>query len=122
MIYAGIKKIDNNKYYIAMNTFKVNTLIIILILIGGLFSQCTNKLYKTGMEFYDSGNYNDAVAQFSQWLEEDADNPKAYLARANAYKKLDKKSKAAEDYSRAATFKKEPELYMKAANLYMDIE
>ncbi len=122
MIYAGIKKIDNNKYYIAMNTFKVNTLIIILILIGGLFSQCTNKLYKTGMEFYDSGNYNDAVAQFSKWIEEDTDNSKAYVARANAYKKLDKKRKAAEDYQRAGMFKKDPELFMKAANLYMEIE
>jgi len=105
-----------------MNKTKLLSPIVVLIFVGVLFSQCTSKLYKTGMEFYDSGNYNDAIAQFSQWLEEDADNPKAYLARANAYKKLDKKSKAAEDYSRAATFKKEPELYMKAANLYMDIE
>src|SRR6056297_1282747 len=105
-----------------MNKTKLLSPIVVLIFVGVLFSQCTSKLYKTGMEFYDSGNYNDAIAQFSKWIEEDTDNSKAYGARANAYKKLDKKRKAAEDYQRAGMFKKDPELFMKAANLYMEIE
>jgi tetratricopeptide (TPR) repeat protein len=74
------------------------------------------------MEFYNAGNYKDAIAQFDQWISEDPDNAKAYMARADAYLRLDEKQKAAEDYNRAGTFNQDEEVFMKAARLYMDID
>jgi len=100
--------------------FKPLTLIITGIMLIFL-TQCANKFYKAGMDFYETGNYEDAIKQYNKWLSEDSDNSKAYIARAKAYKRLDKKKKAAEDYSRAAALTEDEEDFMKAANLYLNI-
>jgi len=73
------------------------------------------------MDFYDAGNYKDAISQYNQWLEEDSDNAKAYVARAEAYKKINKKEEAADDYSRAGALKDDEEVLLKASDLYFDI-
>jgi tetratricopeptide (TPR) repeat protein len=101
--------------------FKPLTLIISgLILI--FLTQCANKFYKAGMEFYEAGNYEDAIEQYNKWLSEDSDNSKAYIARAKAYKRLDSNKKAADDFSRAAALTEDAEDFMKAANLYLAIK
>jgi len=86
------------------------------------FSQCANKFYRTGTDFYEAGNYKDAIEQYNQWLSEDADNSKAYIARAEAYEKLNNKKNAADDYSRAGALKKDEEIFLKASDLYFEIE
>ena len=103
---------------------KRNNLYLFLItgLFLFLFAQCANKFYKAGMDFYDAGNYKDAISQYNQWLEEDSDNAKAYVARAEAYKKLNKKEEAADDYSRAGALTDDEEVLLKASGLYFEIE
>ncbi len=96
--------------------------LVLAIAVLMLFEQCANKFYKTGKDFYESGNYKDAIAQFDQWIDEEPDKAKAYVLRAQAYEKLGEKLKAAEDYNRAGTFNEDEEIFMKAARLYMDIE
>lgn len=98
----------------------LNLIIAGFILI--FMTQCSNKFYKAGMNFYEAGNYEDAIEQYNKWLSEDSDNSKAYIARAKAYKRLDNKEKAANDYSRAAALTEDEEDFMRAANLYLDIK
>ncbi|MGM0497194.1 MAG: tetratricopeptide repeat protein [Bacteroidota bacterium] len=99
---------------------------IIPLITAGLlimfFTQCANKFYRTGMDFYDAGNYEDAIEQYNQWLSEDPDNSKAYIARAEAYEKSDKKKEAADDYSKAGALKKDEDIFLKASDLYFEIE
>src|SRR6056297_3278213 len=99
---------------------------LIPLIITGLiiifFTQCSNKLYRSGMDFYEAGQYKDAIEQYNQWLSEDADNPKAYIARAKAYKKLNNKKDAADDYSRTAALKNDEDRFLKASDLYFEIE
>ncbi len=101
-------------------------LIPLTLIISGIIliflTQCANKFYKAGQDFYEAGNYEDAIEQYNKWLSEDSDNSKAYIARAKAYKRLDNKKKAADDYSRAAALTEDEEDFMKAANLYFDIK
>ena len=58
-----------------------------------LMTHCANKFYKTGQNFYEAGNYKDALAQYDQWIQDEPDNSKAYIARAKAYEKLGEKEK-----------------------------
>jgi tetratricopeptide (TPR) repeat protein len=96
--------------------------IVLFIVVMAFFQQCANKFYKSGKDFYEAGNYKDAIAQYDQWIKEDPDNAKAYLSRAKAYQKLGEKQKAAEDYNRAGAFNDDESVFMKAARLYMEID
>jgi len=88
--------------------------LIFLILI--CFVQCSPKLYTTGKDFVASGNYDDAIAQFTKLIEENPEYTEAYVARAEAYEKSGKKAEAASDYKRATAFEdKDESIYY---NLY----
>ncbi|MFP4025615.1 MAG: tetratricopeptide repeat protein [Thiohalospira sp.] len=87
------------------------------------FVQCSPKLYKTGENFAASGNYEDAIAQFTKIIEEDPEYTKAYIARAEAYEKNGQKAEAASDYKRAAAFEdKDKEIFYNAGRLYYSLE
>jgi Flp pilus assembly protein TadD len=75
---------------------------MLLVLIS--FIECSPKLYSTGKDFVASGNYEDAVAQFTKLIEENPEYTEAYVARADAYEKAGKKAEAASDYKRATAF------------------
>jgi len=94
---------------------------MLLVLIS--FIECSPKLYSTGKDFVASGNYADAIAQFSKLIEENPEYTEAYVARAEAYEKAGKKEEAAEDYKRATAFEdKDESIYYNAGRLYYELE
>lgn len=62
--------------------------------------QNPKKIYKTGITFFESGKYDDAIKTFSKAIELKPNFDKAYYGRAEAYEKLDKLNEAFEDYKR----------------------
>lgn len=93
---------------------------LLIVLIS--FVECSPKLYNTGKEFVASGNYDDAIVQFTKLIDEDPENTKAYVARAEAYEKIGNKKDAANDYKRATTFdSKDKEILYNAGRLYYDL-
>jgi len=104
---------------------KINRSIILtpvfIVLIS--FVQCSPKLYNTGKEFAASGNYEDAITQFTKLIEEEPEYTNAYVARAKAYEKIGEKAEAANDYKRASAFEdKDKEIFYNAGRLYYELE
>jgi tetratricopeptide (TPR) repeat protein len=94
-----------------------------LLLLAVALVECSPKLYNTGKEFVASGNYDDAVVQFTKLIEENPEYTEAYIARAEAYEKIGKKEDAASDYKRATTFDaKNEEIFYNAGRLYFELE
>jgi len=69
-----------------------------------VMAQNPKKFLKAGDDFMGTGNYEDAINQFSRAIELDPDYTKAYLARAEAFEKLGKTQEAFDDYNRAYVF------------------
>lgn len=87
------------------------------------FVECSPKLYTTGKDFVASGNYKDAIAQFTKLIEENPEYTEAYIARAEAYEKSGNKKDAADDYKRATAFEEKDEaIFYNAGRLYFDLE
>jgi tetratricopeptide (TPR) repeat protein len=84
----------NIKKLLKMGKFKLKRTLFFTPMLLVLISlvECSPKLYSTGKDFVASGNYEDAIAQFSKLIEEDPEYTEAYLARADAYEKAGKKS------------------------------
>jgi len=74
------------------------------ILSTTVIAQNPRRFFKAGEDFMVTGNYEDAVDQFSKALELDPDYTNAYLARAEAFEKLGKLQDAYDDYNRAYVF------------------
>jgi tetratricopeptide (TPR) repeat protein len=87
-----------------MKTKRFIIFFFVLFIPSILLSQNAKKYFKTGQEFISTGNYKDAIEQFTKAIDLQPDFSKAYLARANAFEKLDMLKEAAEDYDRASTF------------------
>lgn len=94
-----------------------------MLLILFSLAQCSPKLYTTGKDFVASGNYDDAIEQFTKLIDEDPEYTEAYLARADAYEKAGKKAEAASDYKRATAFEdKDETIFYNAGRLYYELE
>ncbi len=94
---------------------------MLLVLIS--IVECSPKLYSTGKDFVASGNYEDAITQFSKLIEENPEYTEAYVARADAYEKAGKKAEAASDYKRATAFEdKDESIYYNAGRLFYELE
>jgi tetratricopeptide (TPR) repeat protein len=101
-----------------------------IVLIAGLFifsfiahSQSPKKVYKTGVEFYNSKNYNDAIEQFTEAIELKTDYVDAYVKRAESYMAIDKAEDAVDDYRRALAFDDNNEdLYYDAGIIYYELK
>ncbi len=94
------------------------------LILTSLNTQAQNpkRFFKAGEDFMLAGNYQDAVEQMTRAIDLQPDYDKAYLARADAYKKLGMIREAAEDYDRAATFlDKKPEVFYEAGRLYYEL-
>ncbi|MBI9055370.1 MAG: tetratricopeptide repeat protein [Bacteroidales bacterium] len=103
--------------------FKRSLFFIPLLLVLISIVECSPKLYNTGKEFVASGNYDDAIAQFTKLIDENPEYTEAYVARAEAYEKIGKKEEAASDYKRATTFDaKDEAIYYNAGRLYYELE
>ena len=84
---------------------------------------CSPKLYTTGKDFVASGNYEDAIAQFTKLIDENPEYTEGYIARAEAYEKSGKKLEAANDYKRATAFEEKDEaIFYNAGRLYYQLE
>ena len=101
----------------------------IILLVGLLLfgftasSQSPKKIYKTGMEFFNSKNYNDAIEQFTNAIELKTDYVDAYMKRGESYLALKKPQEAADDYRRALAFdSKNEDLYFKVGVIYYNME
>ncbi len=95
------------------------------ILLTSLTGQAQNpkRFFKAGEDFILAGNYKDAIEQLTKAIDLQPDYDKAYLARADAYEKLEMFREAAEDYDRAATFlEKKPEVFYEAGRLYYQLQ
>ena len=91
---------------------KSKVLPILVLLVAVIFSgvcnaQSSKKLLKAGLEFVETGNYADALGQFTKAIELDPKYTEAYLERGKAYEELGENEKALEDYKRILTFEKE---------------
>jgi len=101
-----------------MKTAKYLFVLFLLLLPGIAFSQNAKKFYKTGEEFILTGNFKDAIDQFTKALDLQPDFADAYLARANAYEKIGMLKEAAEDYDRSSTFlSKNTDVFYQSARL-----
>jgi tetratricopeptide (TPR) repeat protein len=95
---------------------------VILIGIQAIFGQSPKKVFKTGMEFYESQNYEDAIQQFTEAIELKTDFTEAYVQRAESYLNLNRLEEAVQDFRRAIAFDtKNDELYFKAGKIYAEI-
>ncbi len=108
-----------------MGKFRLKRMLIFTLMLTGMFllTECSPKLYTTGKDFVASGNYDDAIAQFTKLIEENPEYTEAYVARAEAYEKAGKKEEAAADYKRATAFDdKDESIYYNAGRLYYELE
>lgn len=80
------------------------TILALTIFSTTVMAQSPRKFFKTGEDFMESGNYEDAIEQFSKAVELDPDYTDGYLARAEAFEKLGKIQEAFDDYNRAYVF------------------
>lgn len=102
---------------------KITSYLIILFSIFSvrLAAQSAKKFYSTGVQFFESLSYQDAITNFTKAIELDPKYTKAYKARAVCYDKTGNVSGAIEDYKRAIVFEpKDKELYFNAGRLCYD--
>ncbi len=103
--------------------FKKTAFLIPVLLVLISIVECSPKLYTTGKDFVASGNFEDAIVQFTKLIEENPEYTDAYVARAEAYEKADKKSEAADDYKRATAFEDGDEsIFYNTGRLYYELE
>jgi len=90
-----------------------------LMLSLSLGAQNAKKFYKTGEDFIESENFEDAIDQFSKAVDLDPDFEDAYLERAKAHEKLGNLKAAAADYDRLTAIEpKEENYYFNLGRLY----
>jgi len=108
-----------NKQKIKMNSILKKALVpVLLFLFCAAGAQNARQYYKAGLEFMESGNYKDAVNQFTKALGIEPELVQAYVERAHTYEALGDLSSAADDIKRALAFEtKEKELFFEAARL-----
>lgn len=76
-------------------------LCLTLLLTVSVAGQNAKKFYKTGEEFYNTENYQDAITQFTSAIGINPEYKDAYFMRGLAYEKIKDFQKAADDFNRA---------------------
>ena len=100
---------------------RVLSILLLAVFTLTLHAQSARRFYKTGEDFMEVNKFEDAIEQFTNALNVDPDYDKAYLARANAYERLEQYEKAARDYERAIVFnERDEEIHYKAGKAYFD--
>jgi tetratricopeptide (TPR) repeat protein len=95
----------------------------VLVAVTDLKAQTAKKYFKTGEDFVEAENYEDAILQFTKAIELESDFEDAYLERAKANEKLAKFEEAAEDYNRLTAIEpKESEYFYNEGRLYFQLE
>lgn len=76
------------------------------------FSQNAKKAYKTGIDFYEAGNYKDAIEQFSNAITLNPEYKEAYVMRGQAYELIKDYQKASDDFKRTVIFDPKSEVLL----------
>lgn len=63
------------------------------------------ELYKTGSDYFDSGNYKKAIEYFNRSIELNDSNSFCYLKRGDAFRKLRNPQNAIRDYDKVLELK-----------------
>lgn len=79
-------------------------LLLATLLFSPVYSQNAKKFFKSGQEFFEAGNYQDAIAQFTNSINVSPEYKEAYELRGLAYQRLNEHQKAADDFNRAVIF------------------
>ena len=80
-----------------MKNFR-NLITALLLSPAVVFSQSPKKYFEAAEKFELGKNYKDAVDNYSKAIDMDPKYEKAYLGRASAYEKQNRKVEAIEDY------------------------
>lgn len=88
------------------------TLALAVCLFSSVFSQNARKLFKAGQDFFQAGNYKDAIAQFTSSINLSPEFMEAYEFRGLSYQLLNDHQKAADDFNRAIVFDSENEILL----------
>lgn len=87
-----------------------------------VYSQNARKYYKTGNDFLKEDQAERAITYYNRAIRIEPDYDDAYLARAQAYEKIEKPNEAARDYMKAAhLFEKETDVYYHAGRLLYQV-
>ncbi|HEX3007325.1 MAG TPA: tetratricopeptide repeat protein, partial [Bacteroidales bacterium] len=82
------------------------------LLVSTALSQNAKKFYKSGEDFYEAGNYKDAIAQFTSSINLSPEYKEAYESRGLAYQMINDHQKAADDFNRAIIFDPQNEVLL----------
>jgi tetratricopeptide (TPR) repeat protein len=97
---------------------KIIVILLITVFPVPLSAQNAKQFYKTGMIFVKSGNYEDAIEQFTNSLKINPSYVPAYIERSRAFEATSNLQNALEDMNRALVFEQSKfELYEDAARL-----
>ncbi len=113
----------HSENHTTMNVSLTKTALIGLAIGALLLVSCSPKLMKTADDFAESGNYPEAVEQYTNVIKEKPDYVEAYIKRAEAYWEMEEYKEAALDYKRATTFERDDaSLYAKAGEGFYLLE
>jgi tetratricopeptide (TPR) repeat protein len=79
------------------------------LLIASVNGQNAKKFFRTGEDFYKTGNYKDAINQFTNAISVNPAFTDAYINRGKAYNISKNFDKAVDDFNRAITFEPQNE-------------
>jgi tetratricopeptide (TPR) repeat protein len=77
-------------------------ILIFLLFSVSIFAQNPKKLYKNGNKLIETNQFEEAIFQYSKAVDINPQYSEAYIARAEAYKKINRIDLAAKDYAKAA--------------------
>ena len=83
---------------------KIFSVLLICLISISAFGQSNKKAMKAGKSFMDNQRYDDAVGQFTSAIQLNPTDIKAYIARGEAYEKLEKYQESYDDYEKARVF------------------
>ena len=101
----------------------ITSCLVAVVFSISMYSQNAKKFYKTGEDFYQAGNYKDAITQFSNAIGINPDYKEAYYMRGVSYEMTKEYQKAADDFKRAIVFDpKNEEIYYHLGKVYYELK
>ena len=101
---------------------KLHSIIILVVLVVTQTSFCGDTLkviYQKAIDAYESDDYEEAIVQFSKYLEVASSHDQGYYMRGNAYYKLKEIDNAVNDYAKAYELGfKDAVMFFKMAEYY----
>jgi tetratricopeptide (TPR) repeat protein len=101
----------------------ITGLLLALVFAVTVNGQNAKKFYKTGEDFFQAGNFQDAIAQFTNAIGLNPEYKDAYYMRGLAYEKTKEYQKATDDFNRTLIFDpKNEEAYVHLGTTYYELK